>query len=532
VTPALEAHEPLERAERFGLALGLMLAAALMWPLRHHVIDDTFVHLRYASHLAQGEGPVFNTGEHVYGCTSPLWIAFIADGMALGLNGLRVARVMGLLATLATIPLFLQLMRRSVRLPALRALATVAWSANAWLLMWSMSGMETPLAVALVIAGFVAFTEGKQWGTRPVRTGALWALAALARPEAVLLLLLWGITLLVDANNRVGLRRLVYGVVPPALVYGAWLLFARLFFGTFWPRALAARGAVHAGLDLPGLFGQLRVVAQTDGVPLLLLAASLAFGARAVRGRGPLAAQRALPWLWLLLTPLLYAARGVPPNSRYLLLVLPVLEWLAWRAADAWWLPRGAGPRPRRVPAAVLGFAATALAVLVNVGVYESQVVPQVERSTALLHGGLIPWGEWFKNHAPPGAAIAAPEVGAIGFLSGTRVLDLTGLISPELEPSPLRARDPVARLALARVARPEFLIDRAPRAFELLERSPYAAALAPLGRAPAGAERGRADSVYTFYRIDWSVLDTLAAARAAGGERGRGADTTSGATR
>src|SRR5256885_4900739 len=55
----------------------------------------SFVHLRYASHLAQGEGPVFNTGEHVYGCTSPLWIAFIADGMALGLNGLRVARVMG-----------------------------------------------------------------------------------------------------------------------------------------------------------------------------------------------------------------------------------------------------------------------------------------------------------------------------------------------------------------------------------------------------------------------------------------------------
>ena len=51
--------------------------------LRTHVTDDTYVHLQYARHLAQGTGPVFHSGEHVYSCTSPLW-AHAPDAVALG----------------------------------------------------------------------------------------------------------------------------------------------------------------------------------------------------------------------------------------------------------------------------------------------------------------------------------------------------------------------------------------------------------------------------------------------------------------
>ena len=53
-------------------------------------------------------------------------------------------------------------------------------------------------------------------------------------------------------------------------------------------------------------------------------------------------------------------------------------------------------------------------------------------------------------------------------------------------------------------------LVDRSTRAFDLIDRSPYGAALTPLGRAPAYISRTRNDSVYTFYKIDWSVYDTL----------------------
>ena len=76
----LTLNGPMTRVERFGLAVGLALAALLMWPVREYVTDDTYIHLQYATHLAHGQGLVFNVGERVYGCTSPLWVTLIADG--------------------------------------------------------------------------------------------------------------------------------------------------------------------------------------------------------------------------------------------------------------------------------------------------------------------------------------------------------------------------------------------------------------------------------------------------------------------
>ncbi len=518
----LSLNGPITRVERVGLVVSLALAAALMWPLRHYLTDDTYIHLQYARHLASGQGLVFNPGERVYGCTSPLWAALIADGMALGIDGLRFARALGLLATLASIALFLQLMRRTVRTPELRALATLAWAGHAWMLRWSLSGMETPLAVALTLAGFVAFTEGQQWGARPVRTGALWSLAALTRPEAVFLLGLWAVFLIVDTESRAGLRRLVFGLAPPLLIYGSWLLFARLYFGTFWPSTLDAKAAGSEGLafQLDNLWRQIKIVGATDGPLAALLLASLVFGGRRLWPRRP-TAQRLLPWVWLAAVPALYLARGVPVLSRYLLPLLPVMGWLAWRAAEAWWIGEDLAPARRR-RGVTLAAALAALMLFQNLTVYRLQVVPHVISFSAGFRDSLVRWGRWFGDHAPPAAAIATPDIGAIGYFGQRRVVDLAGLVTPQMVPF-LRQGPPgdaVERLRFEAFARPEFLVDRAPVANELLQRSPYAACLTPLGQASVPnlgiARPGKA--VYSFYRVDWAAFDSLRAGESPAG--------------
>ena len=517
----LNQNGPLTRVEKIALVVALLLAAALMWPVRGYLTDDTFIHLQYARNLAAGHGLVFNVGERVYGCTSPLWVTLIADGMAFGLDGLLVARVLGLCATLASVVLFLQLMRRSVRLPELRAVATVAWAAHAWMLRWSLSGMETPLAVALTLAGFVAFTEGRQWGSRPVRTGALWALAALTRPEAVFLLILWGVFLIVDTDSREGLRRLVFGILPPAVIYGAWLLFARVYFGTFWPQTLAAKTAGGSGLDyrLGELWRQIKIIGATDGALAALLLTALIFGGRRL-WPGRMFAQRLVPGAWLIGVPALYVARGVPVLSRYLLPLLPVLAWLSWGAAERWWLggrnlsePEAEIAPARSRRAGVLGALVAALVIAQNLAVYRGAVLPQVRSFTAGLERSLIPWGRWFHDHATPDAVIAAPDIGAIGYFSGRHVLDLAGLVSPRIVPLLQREspEDMVANLDFASFARPEFLVDRAPTAYELMKRSPHAARFTPLGTATVpnlGIARP-GEVVYSFYRIDWKGFDS-----------------------
>lgn len=516
---SLQRGEPMTGVERVALVAGLLLAVALMWPLRGYVTDDTFIHLQYAKHLAEGQGLVFNVGERVYGCTSPLWVALIADGMMLGFDGLVTARVLGLLATLASVVLFLQLMRRTLRSPILRAAATLTWAGHAWMIRWSMSGMETPLAVALTLAGFVAFTEGKQWGSRPVRTGTLWALAALTRPEVVFLLVLWAIFLVIDTQNRAGVRRLLAGLLPPAVIYGSWLLFARVYFDTFWPQTLSAKavGGEQIAIRVDNLWRQLRIVGASDGVLAIALGVAVVFGFRRLRPERWIA-QRMLPWVWVIAVPFLYLARGVPVLSRYLLPLLPVLAWLAWRTLERWWL--GASPQPPALRrAAVLGVLVAALALGANLYVYRTVVVPQVLTFSAGLEQSLVHWGRWFAEYTPPGTKIATPDIGAIGYFSGRRVVDLAGLVTPEVVPLLAEADQPemVAHLRFASFTRPEYLIDRAPAPFDLLRRSPYAPALVPIGQASVpNLGIARPDSaVYSIYRVDWATYDAMTGAGA-----------------
>jgi hypothetical protein len=511
VSPA--AVVPFTRIEKIALGVALALALVLMWPLRGYLTDDTFIHLRYAQHMSRGQGLVFNPGERVYGCTSPLWVALLADAMAVGFDGLATAKVIGGISTLLSIALFLQLLRRTVNTPELRALATVAWAGHAWMLRWSLSGMETPLAVALVLAGFVAYTEGQQWGSRPVRTGALWAMAALTRPEAVFLLGLWLIFLIADTENRAGLRRLVFGALPPLLIYGSWLLFARVYFGTFWPQTLSAKaaGSQAAGFPVDNLIQQAKIVVSTDGLLLLLLVLGLVFGGRRLWPKQVLA-QRLLPWVWVVTVPVLYVARGVPVISRYLLPLLPVMGWLAWRTAEIWWC--GDAPSPaRRARAVTFAALVTVIVLGQNFVVYRTRVVPHVRAFSAGLENTLVHWGKWFRRVAPPGAAIATPDIGALAYYSDLPVVDLGGLVTPPMVPILEREtpENAIANLSFSSFAKPEFLVDRALADDDLRRRSRFGPCLTRLG---SGAIDGLGISqpettIYTFYRVDWSCADT-----------------------
>lgn len=519
---------PEARLERTGLLLAVLLCAALAWPLRHYVTDDTFIHLQYARHLAHGEGFVFNTGEHVYGSTSPLWVLLLADAIAMGVDGLVASKWLGAVATLAALLLWWQLVRRTVGSPWLRLLSTLAWAAHAWMLRWSLSGMETPLAVALVLAGLVAFTASEPWGERPTLAGVLWALAALVRPECGLLIPLWVMLLIVDHGPRAGFVRAARGLWPAALVYGGWLAFARASFGTIWPNTLAAKAAGGEGFayQLEQLTRQGAIVAATDGVLVLVLLGSLV--AHALRGARPVLrpALRLLPWVWLVTVPVLYQVRGVPVLSRYLLPLLPVVAWLAWRtldrAFDAHELPGDAaftGRAAGRARIALVAAAVVAALVLAqNLWTYARVVRPQVVSFSAGMAQSLIPWGRWFEAHAEPDAVIAAPDIGALGYYGRRRVVDLAGLVTPEMVPILRRMpqEDAVARFEFARFSRPEFVVDRASRVWDLEQRSPWSPALVPLGHAslPNLGVARPGEAVYSFYRIDWAAYDSLAASR------------------
>jgi hypothetical protein len=489
---------PLSRVERAALIVGLLVSAALMWPLRNEISDRTYIWLHIARHLADGAGMVFNPGERVYSMTNPLWLTLLADGIWLGLDGLTVARVLGAVSTLLTVPLFLQLMRRTVRTPAFRAFATVAWAAHAGMAKWSMSGYETPLAVALVLGGFVALSEGADWGERPVRTGALWALAAITRPGVVLLLALWGTALLIDAKSRPGLRRLVFGLAAPVAIYGSWLLFVRLYFGTFWPTLLSSQVSVNPSLGewwhrLTMDFGS---VAGTEAVIVLIGVVAVVFARLPIhRERWSL---RALPVAWVLLLPALFAARGLEVELRQLMIVVPVGQWLAWWAVDRRWGDDDS-PSPAGVRGVVLGLLIAAAIIAQNLWVYRHDVVPEAKRHQEMMERTLIRWGHWFGSHERPGTLVASTMPGALAYFGKVRILDLNGQFTPALGESLKHTprAEIVAGLKFADIGKARYLVDHEMPVDSLLARSPYREALEPLDEAQSLA----------LYRIHWSKV-------------------------
>jgi hypothetical protein len=387
--------------------------------------------------------------------------------------------------------------------------------------------METPLAVCLVLAGCVAFTASRPWGARAGLASLLWALAGLTRPECALLLPLWALLLVFDHGWRAGLAAATRGLWPGALVLGGWLAFAFGWFGRLWPNTLAAKAAGGEGLayHMEQLARQGGIVLATDGVLALVALAliGLRFARRELPAPGP--GVRFLPWAWMAAVPLLYMARGVPVLSRYLMPLLPLLAWLAWRLVDerlagqqarAGRTRAGVDPGRTGRPGAVTwaGVVVASLVVAQNVIVLQRVVRPQVDSFTAGMRGGLEPWGRWFAEHTPSDAVIAAPDIGALGYLSQRRVVDLAGLVTPAMVPILVRVtpEDAVANFEFMKFSRPDYVVDRASDAWDLERRSPWMRALTRIGTAtlPNLGVARPAPAVYSIYRVNWAIADSI----------------------
>jgi hypothetical protein len=53
----------------------------------------------------------------------------------------------------------------------------------------------------------------------------------------------------------------------------------------------------------------------------------------------------------------------------------------------------------------------------------------------AIINGEMVVVAQWLDRNTPPDALIAAHDIGAIGYFTGRPILDLAGLISPEVIP-------------------------------------------------------------------------------------------------
>jgi hypothetical protein len=442
------------------------LVSGLGFPL-----DDAWIHQTYARNLVRSGGWEFVPGIPSSGSTAPLWTLLLALGYLLRTPYLLWAYLLGGLTLFWLVRSGMSLWRQ-----LWPERAELAWVAGlllvgVWPLVWAAaSGMETLLFAALgmqliVLYGSVISIQysvfsnvagrplREQYSVNSVRSvvvmGVLAGLLILTRPDGVVLLLLLGVGLLLGSGVEED-KPLSHRLKTAVLWGGTALLFLLPYFalnywlsGTAWPNTFYAKQEEYAivlarpwwervsSLLYLSLGGPPQGWQGMSSPHLLLLPGLLWAGWLALRADW---IQRrlwyTLPLLWAGGHVLLYAWR-LPvtyQHGRYIMAAMPVwaLYGLAGSMALLLMFQGGIGTLLRRV--AALSFAAiVAIFMLLGAQAYAVDV--------AFIEGEMVTVAHWLADNTAPDAIIASHDIGAIGYFAERPLLDLAGLITPEIIP-------------------------------------------------------------------------------------------------
>ena len=411
----------------------LAVFAAAGIPVAGSMTDDSYIHLQYARNLAETGQLAFNRGEPSYGATSPLWVAILAALRLVGLGAVGWCRVLSWFFGAATVALLYRFVLRLDGRREVAACAALILAGEAWLLRWSSTGMETSLAAFAVLACLRAGLEVGRSARHSALFGLLLFLAVLARPEALLLVPLAAASFAAAGGGVSWRRRCVWLVVcAPLLVL--WFLVIRAHTGTLLPLTAGAKQGRFAlsGAALTGFLVALKIITATLLLPALaalaLAAAWLLRDRRLLAGwRGSFPGGVLLACAWVFALPAVYVLLDFHLLSRYLLPVFPALAAAGTVGAARLF----GGPALRRMRSVLAVF--TAATMIQSLAFYAAVVVRPTREFTRGLEEVIAPIGVWLGENTPEGTVVAAPDIGAIGWYSRRTVLDLGGLVSPQI---------------------------------------------------------------------------------------------------
>jgi len=300
--------------------------------------------------------------------------------------------------------------------------------------------METLALAAIALLCFY-WLESRRAGI--VLIGLVIGVGVWIRPDALTLVLApVGYMVIRDREKRFKeWLRLGIGIAVPLVAY---LVFQRGLSGEILPNTFFAKQAEYAVLrELPlsvrlltqmGIPGEwLGVTGLQTGGPLigiliLLVPGLLISIRRSARLRNW---SQLIPLIWAGLYLALYAVR-LPvtyQHGRYAIPVIPVLLVVAYEGMTRWIEPRSPMPTMRiisRVWILVLVIFSVTF-WLIGAGAYG--------RDVAIIESEMVATAHWIQNNTSEDAVVAAHDIGAIGYFGSRELVDLAGLISPDVIP-------------------------------------------------------------------------------------------------
>ena len=448
----------------------LAAASVFLWPSPiEFPMDDSYIHFVYAENLSEHGGLFFNDpGEKGVGSSSLLWVLILAAAHWAGLSMHSVAKLVGL-ASLAVVGIGLYHLLRPLLLPWVALACALLVILSGHMIWFALSGMETMLFLALGILALLCYRE-ERWAWLGVALGLL----VITRIEGIILVLaIGGFDLWRGKAIRRGL--LVAGAVS-ILIGGTWILYLWLRTGYFLPTS-------GIGRHLSNLVSIQIATGRIDSLTWLSLLPALAYPLMWIGYSVEfILGGFALPAPYLEINPGLgsfgyklsiWAILGLATVVLPLLLIsfrrlvfliktqgwekdnarLPLIIFLTWmilhnlaymiymptigaasRYASlnhiALWLALGLGIWHVRQSRWKYWFAAGLTIIALANTVYWNRVY---DANIDHMLNVRIAAGNYLREQIPEGETCAAFDVGALRYYSQRPLIDLGGLVDPDL---------------------------------------------------------------------------------------------------
>jgi hypothetical protein len=398
-------------------------------------LDDAWIHLTYARNFALHEEWAFRPGENSAGSTSPLWTILLGVGFLLKLApyvwpfflGWVILSLLGIQAESTT--------RKLVATYRPRIPWVGFFFVTVWHLTWSaVSGMET------LLQGFILFVVLSMLlvdHRRYFALGFLTGFSVWVRPDGITLLgPIFFTALLVEksSGDRLSAVLKILGSFSALLV--PYLLFNLALSGNPLPNTFYAKQAEYqaAWLSLGLSFRLNNYLMPILASPFIaLLPGAVIWMGRRIRVRD-WAAIATLLW-FVGYIGLYFLRLPAYQHGRYIIPAFPILYLWGMLGLVEYVTSPTANRRVALVWASLTGMLCLFFSII---------AAQQNAADVAWIEKEMVGTASWVQENLPPDAVLAVHDIGAIGYFDQHRILDLAGLVSPDVVPF-IRDQDKIA---------------------------------------------------------------------------------------